>query len=229
MQYGEEYLDLVEPTGVYRSVDLYGIRVPVSKPLHRTFAAMGGTIISNPEDSMCRPIRFLSHDQIDQLVVSFYTGRSLADPEELGSVDIPSGNIGQGPFSFVFELHASWVMQHGASGDSLSVASLDTGLFVGADHVVIWPQRNTIEESIIQVQNAGSLFCEKRVARKKPAVMAPRLYGITVEPTPDRSNANTTMPRTTASLAISAVLRREKGSPSVLGSSQAKALISTML
>ncbi len=151
---------------------------------------MRGTVISNPEDSIGRPIGFLSHDQIHQFVVSFYAGSSLADPKELGSVNIPSGNIGQGPFSFVFELHASGVMRHGASGDSLSVASLDTGLFVGADHVVIWSQGNTIEESIIQIQNTSSFFPEKRVAREKPGVMGPRLYGITVEPTPDRSNAN---------------------------------------
>ncbi len=123
-------------------------------------------------------------------MVGFYAGSSLADSEEPVSVNIPSGNIGQGPLSFVFELHASWVMWHGASADGLSVASLDTGLFIGADHVVTWPQRNTIEESIIQVQAAGSLFCEKRVPRQKLTMMRPRLYGITVEPTPDRSNAN---------------------------------------
>ena len=123
-------------------------------------------------------------------MVSFYAGSSFADPEELGSVDIPSCDIGQGSHSFVFELYASWVMRHGASGDSLSVASLDTGLFVGADHVVIWPQRDSIEESMIQIQDAGSLFCEKRVPRQKPAMMRPRLYCITVKPTPDRGNAN---------------------------------------
>lgn len=151
---------------------------------------MGGAIISNPEDSMCRPIRFLLHDQVHQFVVGFYAGSSLADPEELGSVNVPSGNIGQGPLSFVFELHASWVMRDGAGADGLSVASLNTGLFVGTDHVVIWPQRNTIEESIIQVQDSSSLFSEKRVARRKLAVMHPRLYGVTVEPTPNRGNAN---------------------------------------
>jgi hypothetical protein len=33
LQYGEEYLDLVEPTGVYGRVDLHGIRIPLRQPL----------------------------------------------------------------------------------------------------------------------------------------------------------------------------------------------------
>ena len=115
LQYGEEYLNLVEPTGVYRSVDLYGVGIPLGKAFDRGFASMRGTVIRNPEDSPCRAIGLLSHDQVHQPVVGFYSRCLLADSEELGPVDIPSGKIGQGALSFVFKLHTPWLMRQRAA------------------------------------------------------------------------------------------------------------------
>ncbi len=62
-------------------------------------------------------------------------------PKSLASVDIPGGKIGPGAHSVVFELHAPWLMRHRADADGFSVSSLDTGLFVSTDHVVILAPR----------------------------------------------------------------------------------------
>ncbi len=150
---------------------------------------MRGTVISNPKDSPCRPIRLLLHYQVHQLVVGFYSRCFLADSEELGSVDIPSGEICQRTFSFIFELHSPWLMRHGTCTDGLPVTGLDTSLFVGTDHVFIRPQGNSLENSEIEVQDTNGLLCEERVSREKPAMMHPRLDGITMEKTPDCGNA----------------------------------------
>lgn len=189
LQHGEEYLNLVEPTGVYWGMDLYSLRIPLGKPLNRGFASVRGTIIRNPEDSPCRPIRLLLHNQVHQLMVGLYSRCFLADPEELGSVDIPGGKIGPGAHSVVFELNTSWLMRHRTGADGLSVTGLDAGLFVGADHVVIWPQRESVEQSEIQVQDTSRLFSEEGVPREKPTPMHPRLDGITVEITPNGLDA----------------------------------------
>lgn len=190
LQHGEEYLNLVEPTGVYWGMDLYGVRIPLGKALDRGFTSMRGTIVRNPEDSPSRPIRLLLHDQVHQLVVGFYSRCFLTDSEELGSVDIPGGKIGPGAHSVVFELHTPWLMRHRTYADGFSVSSLDTGFFVSTDHVVIWPQGNSFEQSEIEVQDPSGFFCEKRVPRKKPTAMHPRLYRVAVEITPDGGNTD---------------------------------------
>ena len=127
--------------------------------------------------------------EVHQLVVGFYSRCCLADSEELGSVNIPSGKIGQGTFSFIFELHTPWLMRHGTDTDGLPVTGLDTGLFVGTDHVVIRSQGNSVENSEIEVQDTSRLFGEERVSREKPAPMHPRLDGVTVEITPNGGDA----------------------------------------
>ena len=67
LQNGEEDLNLVEPTGVNRGMDLYGVRVPLGQPSDGGFSLMRGPIVSNPEDSLCRAIGLLLHDQIYEL------------------------------------------------------------------------------------------------------------------------------------------------------------------
>ena len=189
LQNREKYLNLVEPAGVYWGMDLYSVRIPLGKPLYGGFPSMGGAIIRNPEDTSCRPIRLLVHNQVHQPMEGLYSRCFLTDSEELGSVYIPSGKMGPCTHSLIFKLHESWLMRHGTDTDDVSVTGLDAGFFVGADHVVIWSQRDSIEQSEIQVQDASRSFSEQRVPREKPAPMHPRLDGIAVEITPNGLDA----------------------------------------
>jgi len=118
-------------------------------------------------------------------VEGVYSRRVLADSKELGSVDIPCTNIGQGAFSVIFELHSPWLTWHGTCADDFSVPGLDAGFFVSTDHVIVWPQRDSLKKSEIQIEDTSRLFCEERVPRKKPTPMHPRLDGIAVEITPN--------------------------------------------
>jgi hypothetical protein len=140
-----KYFNLVEPTGMSWRVDLYGVRIPLGKPLNRGFPSMRRTVVRNPENSSCGPIGFLLHNQIHDFAVGLYAGCFLANPEELGSVDIPGGNISPCAHSFVFELHKPRLMRYGTDADGLSVTSLYTGLFVGTDCVVIGSQGCSVE------------------------------------------------------------------------------------
>jgi hypothetical protein len=142
---------------------------------------MRGTIVRNPEDTPCRPIRLLLHDQVHQLVVRCHSRCSLAYSQELGSVDVPSGNVGPGAHSVIFKFHQPCLMRPGTDTDGLSVTGLYTGLFVGTDHVAIWFQWDSVEQSEIQVQDTSHPFSKEGVPRKKPAPMHPRLDGITVK------------------------------------------------
>ena len=174
---------------MYRGMDLYSVGIPLGKPFYRGFPSMRGTIICNPEDAACRPIGLLLHNQVHQRVEGVYPCCILADSEELGSVDVPGANIGQGALSVIFELHSSWLGWHGTCINGFSVTGLDACLFVGADHVIVWFQRDSLKELEIQVEDTSRLFCEERVPRKKPTPMHPRLDGITVEITPNGLDA----------------------------------------
>lgn len=150
---------------------------------------MRGTVIRNPEDTSRRAIRLLLHNQVHQAMEGLYSRSFVTNSEELCSVYIPSGKISPCPHSVIFKLHESWQTRHGTDTDDLSVAGLDAGFFVGADHVVIRPQGDSIEQSEIQVQDASRSFCEQWVPRKKPTPMRPRLDGVTVEITPNGFDA----------------------------------------
>lgn len=190
LQNREKDLNLVKPTGMYRRMNLYCVGVPLRKAFHRGFSPVRRTIIRNPEHSTRRAVGLLLHDQVHQLAVGLYSRFLLADSEELGSMDIPSGEIGQGPLPLVFKLHKPWLMRHGTGADELSVSGLDTGLLVGTDDVVIRSQRNSLEKSEIEVQDTSGFFRKKRVPREQPAPMRPWLYSVGAEITPNRGYAD---------------------------------------
>lgn len=190
LQNREEDLNLVEPTGVNRGMDLYGVGVPLGQPSDGGFPLMRGPIVGNPEDSWRRAIGLLLHDQIYKLVVGFYSRFRLADPEELGPVNIPSGKICQRAFSLIFKLHTPWLMGPRTDTDDPSMSGLDTGLFVRTDHVIIWPERNSVKNSEIEVQDTSGLFGEERVSREEPAPMCPRPYRVLVEIAPNSGYAD---------------------------------------
>src|SRR4030042_5538911 len=104
---------------------------------------MRGAIIRDPEDSVCRAIRLLLHDQIHKLMEGLYSRCFLADSEELGSVDIPGGKIGQSTLSFVFKLDKPLPVRQRTDTDELSMSGLNAGLFITTDHVVIRSQRDS--------------------------------------------------------------------------------------
>jgi hypothetical protein len=190
LENGEEDLNLVEPTGVNRSMDLYGVGVPLGQSTDGGFPLMRGPIVGNPEDSLCRAIGLLLHDQIYKLVVGFYSRFRLADTEELGSVNIPSAKICQRAFSLIFKLHTPWLMRPRTDTDEPSMSGLDTGLFVRTDHVVTWPERNTVKDSEIEVQDTSGLFGEERVSWEEPTPMCPWPYRVLVEIAPNSGYAD---------------------------------------
>jgi hypothetical protein len=151
---------------------------------------MRRSIIRDPEDTLCRAIGLLLHNQVHQPVEGLDTRFVAANSEELGSVNIPGANVGQGAISFIFELHSSWQTRHGTGADELPVTGLNAGLFVGAYHIIVRPQRYSMEQSEIQIEHTRRFLSEEGISWKKPAPMHPRLDSVTVEITPNGLDAN---------------------------------------
>ena len=100
--------DLVEPTGVNRSVDEDGIWPFVAQTLDGLLAPMGGAVVHDPKDSASGFIRFLTHDFGDKPVHRGDSALDFAATEDLGPMDIPGCQVGPGAFAEVLMLDACW-------------------------------------------------------------------------------------------------------------------------
>jgi hypothetical protein len=72
-----------------------------------------------------------------------------------------------------------------------STARLNAGLLVGAEHVLVGPQRLALPAAGVQVQHRAGQLEEVRVARKDPALMAPRAQRVVHQPAPDAAARRT--------------------------------------
>jgi len=96
--------DLVEPTGVDRSVDEDGIRPFVAQTFYGLVAAMGGTVVHDPKDTASGSVRFLAHDFGDKPVHRGDAALDFAAAEDFGAMDIPGCQVGPGAFAEVLML-----------------------------------------------------------------------------------------------------------------------------
>lgn len=179
-------LDLVQPTGMDRRVDLNGVGIPLREPFGGEIPSVRRSIVGHPEDPPCRPIRLLLHGEVNQSMKRLDAGCAVAQPKQLGSPHVAGGHVGQRPTALVFGLHPSVLMGMGRRPRGQPPAGLDAGLFVRADHVLVLSQRLPFPEALIQIQDTSRFLCEAGVARKNPAAMRPRLDGVGMEPAPYR-------------------------------------------
>src|SRR5918997_730971 len=63
--------------------------------------------------------------------------------------------------------------------------SLDGGLLVGADHVLLTPKRRTLPPTFVEVQHPRSLIREVGIPRENPRAMVEGADGIFGKPPPD--------------------------------------------
>jgi len=86
---------------------------------------------------------------------------------------------------FMFNLHGA--ARACGQGRMDPRAGLDTGFFVGGEHVFVVPQGRAFPFFCVQVQEPPRFFLEEGIAGKYPATVLPRTNGILVQPPPDRT------------------------------------------
>src|SRR5713101_6356355 len=104
-------LDLVEPTGMDRGVDKYGVGPFGAEMVGGFLPAMSGTIVHNPEDPMGGVVGRLAHDLTNKAIHGSNAVLDFAAAEDLGALHIPRGQVGPSAFAKVLVLDS-----HGASG-----------------------------------------------------------------------------------------------------------------
>ena len=80
---GEINLNLVQPTGVHRGVDLNRVSMPPREPLLRYLSPVRRAMVGDPENPVSPTIGFLPHHQVHQTMVGLDSRRGPDNPNTL--------------------------------------------------------------------------------------------------------------------------------------------------
>ena len=187
---GEIDFDLIEPTGVDRSVDQDGIGPFVAQTVGGFLAAMSRAVVHDPKDAVSGLVRLLVHDFADEAIHRSDSVLDFTTAENLGPMDIPSCQVGPSALAKVLVLDARGTMGSGRQGWLFPAAGLNAGLFVSGDDVVVSAQRSAFPDAFVQIKDGAGFVGKVGVAREDPASMLPRTEGIAAEPAPQSGTAD---------------------------------------
>jgi hypothetical protein len=97
-------------------------------------------------------------------------------------VDVVGGQVGEGAEAVVFALGPHRPARSWREREVDAHPGLDAGFLVGAEHVLVVAERLSFPFPLVEVQGAGGLEGEVRVAGKDPRPVLPGLQGIVSEP-----------------------------------------------
>lgn len=182
---GEVDLDLVEPTGVYGTVDERQAREHLLESEDGGRAPVRTPIINDPEDAAGIVVWRAGHDLFHQAIEWRDAGSYFAAAKNAGVMDIESGDICPGTAAIVFVLDEHGTIRRGWKRGMVAPPGLNAGLFVGRDDVFVTLEGFAIPATGIQIQYSASLDGKGGITWKDPAAVTPRTNGILMEPPPD--------------------------------------------
>jgi len=101
-------------------------------------------------------------------------------------VDVVGAHVGERPDPLVLELDPREPPWAGRDTGMAAGERLELRLFVCADDVVVGAEPDTVDAAGVEVQDAGRLRGELRVAGEDPRPIAPRLERVGVQPATHR-------------------------------------------
>jgi hypothetical protein len=110
---------------------------------------MSGAVVHDPKDAASGLVGLLAHDFANEPIHGSDSGLDFAATENLRSMNIPGGQIGPGTFAKVLVLYA-----HGPGGSRwqsgmFPAASLNAGLFVRGNDIVVSAKRGTFPNAFV--------------------------------------------------------------------------------
>jgi hypothetical protein len=98
---------------------------------------MSGAVVHNPEDAAGRLIGFLAHDLAHQASHGRNTVLGFTTSEDLSAVNIPRRQVDPSALAKILTLHSGGALRRGRQSWLFAATSLNAGLFVGGDNVVV--------------------------------------------------------------------------------------------
>ncbi len=181
---------LVQPGAVLGKVHEPEVPVPPLQSLHRGLAPVGAPVVHHPEHPAGRVVGLGGHDLVDQAIERLDPGVLLAPAEHLGAVDVPRGQVLQGPAPVVLVLHPHGPGPSRGKRGVAPAPGLDGGLLVGGHHEVPLTQGLPLPSPLVQVEHPGGLGLEVGIPGEDPAAEGPRAQGVLIEPSPHRGGGD---------------------------------------
>jgi len=110
--------------------------------------------------------------------------------EELGAMNVPSGEIRPGTSAKVFMLDPGGAVRGGWQSRVFSAPGLNVRLLVSRHHEVISAQWSALPHSLIEVEDRTSFGSKVGVTREDPAPMLPWAESVGAEPSPQGGAAD---------------------------------------
>jgi hypothetical protein len=146
---------------------------------------MRRAVVGYPKNSVRRPIWFLAHDKIDQLVETINTSAGLAQTKDFGLSYIPCRHISQRPHSFIFKLNTTIASNRWSCYPFQSTPGLNTGFFIGRNNKIIAAQGFSFPDPVVQIKDSRGFLFEIRITGPNPTAVTPWANGIFAQPAPD--------------------------------------------
>ena len=167
-------LHLVQPTRMDRRVYQYDSLVTPTHTLHRHLASMRRAVVHDEEQLCCILVGILLQHLIHQQTKRLDPRLLLASSHDDSTMHVPRRQILQRAVPLVFRFDPPSLFRSGRCFLMPTPSSLDTRLFIHAEHIICPPQRLAFPHACVQVENRPSLLGKLRVLRKKPMFMLPR-------------------------------------------------------
>lgn len=151
---------------------------------------MRGTVVGYPKDTIRGSIRFLPHDEIDQLAVTIDTCGALAQTKYFCPSYIPRRHVSQRPHSFIFKFNTTVASRHWSGCAFQSMASLNARFFIGRDNKIVVAQGSAVPDPLVQIKDPRGFLFESRVPGPNPATVTPGPDCVLAQPAPDRFSTN---------------------------------------
>lgn len=177
--------DLVEPTGVDRTVDQMEVGMAVAQSFDGGWSAMGRAVVDDPENPAGLLVGRLRHNLIDKLVEGLDSTFLVEMTEDSGVMDIHGSYVGPGAATSILVLDLHGRARAWGNRGVYARSRLDTGLFVRRQDKLIFPKRSALPCALVKIQDPPGLLGEQRVSGEYPAAMLPGAYGVFMEPSPD--------------------------------------------
>ena len=151
---------------------------------------MRGAIVSYPKDPVGRSIRFLAHDEINQISEAVDTRTAPAQPKNFGLSNIPCRHVSQRPHSFIFMLNTTVMSSRWSRCIFQSAPSLNAGFFIRGNNKIIAAQRFSFPVSMVQIKDSCGFLFKIWISGPNPTAVTPRPNSIFTQPAPDRFSAD---------------------------------------
>ena len=148
-------------------------------------AAMSRAVSHDPKDALGGFIRFTAHNRSDEPIGGSNATLFLAVSEDLGTMDVPSCQIGPRTLAAILMLNPHASASGKGQGGLLARSRVNSGFFVRSDNEFRTMQRFPLPDASVEIEDAPGFASEIRIAWKDPTTVLPRTKGIGTQPTPE--------------------------------------------